>query len=449
MFGVRFDLILIGSGFAAYELARVAIDRGESVLVVERGGDDLQAADPELSHVPALREPVRSGGFDFGVEVPPAFDGVPRYIGLGGTSELWSGKWRRLDRVDFERTCEGRRWPIGFDDLAPWYDRVAADYGWPDWSDDAGFAPATDRVASHDLRLIEIYEEVPPLRLREKWRALAERGPLDIECHAVVTGATFAPDDRIDALRFVDGNRQTRDVSAGAIVVAAGGIESIHVSHALRSSRRTGVELPHRYEGFADHPKAFIGRIEPRDRSFVDYLRGTHAARRRLLAFGLPERELLSRNLGNHTVFVTADEMPEAPGSLRVLLSLEQFPEADNFIGAGPTPAVSWQVSAATRENAHDFLSAFASRLSALIGPLTVDAAVPLRGASHHAAALPMGDAGRAPLDEHCRFHDVGNLYCVSSAVFPIAGSANPTMTILALARRLADRLGTLNALGA
>jgi choline dehydrogenase-like flavoprotein len=443
---VHFDIILIGSGFAAYEIARVAIGRGESVLVIERGGDDLEAADPALSHVPVLGDPVRSGGFDFGVEVPAAFDGVPRYIGLGGTSELWSGKWRRLDRVDFDRTWESRRWPIGYDDLAPWYDRVAADYGWPDWSDDTDFAAARDRTAAHGMRLIEIYEEVPPVRLRAKWRALAEQGPLDIECGAVITGAAFASDDRIDSVRFVDANRQIRDVSANAIVVAAGGIESIHVSHALRTSRRSA--LSDRYPGFADHPKAFIGRIEPRNRSFVDYLRETHATRRRLLAFGLPENELLAQQIGNHTVFVTADEAPEVPGTLRVLLSLEQFPEAGNFIATGAHPAVSWQVSPATREDAHRFLSAIASRLGGLLGPLTVDAAVPLRGASHHAAALPLGDAGVAPLDEHCRFHDVANLYCVSSAVFPVAGSANPTMTILALARRLADRLNTLDILG-
>jgi choline dehydrogenase-like flavoprotein len=446
---VHFDLIVFGSGFAAYEVARVAIERGESVLVIERGGDDLQSADPALSHVPVLGEPVRSGGFDFGVEVPPAFDGVPRYIGLGGTSELWSGKWRRLDRVDFERSYEGRRWPIGFDDLAPWYDRVAADYGWPDWAGDPGFAPANARATAHGLRLIEIYEEVPPVRLREKWRALAEHGPLDLECRARLESATFTPDDRIDAIRFLDGQGQAREVSANAIVVAAGGIESIHVSHALRSFMASKAVLPDRYVGFADHPKAFIGRIEPRDRQFVDYLRDAHAARRRLIAFGLPEQELLSRRLGNHTVFVTADEPPGAPGSLRVLLSLEQFPETDNFIATRPDPAVHWRVSTATREDAHHFLSAFASRLSDLVGPMTVDAAVPLRGASHHAAALPMGQAGLAPLDEHCRFHDVANLYCVSSAVFPIAGSANPTMTILALARRLADRLGALDLLDA
>jgi len=46
-------------------------------------------------------------------------------------------------------------------------------------------------------------------------------------------------------------------------------------------------------------------------------------------------------------------------------------------------------------------------------------------------------------VDEHCRVHGVGNLYVCSSSVFPTAGHANPTLTIVALAVRLADHIGS------
>ncbi len=48
-------------------------------------------------------------------------------------------------------------------------------------------------------------------------------------------------------------------------------------------------------------------------------------------------------------------------------------------------------------------------------------------------------DAGIVNSD--CRFHGVQNLYAASSAVFPTSGYANPTLTIVALALRLADHL--------
>lgn len=439
----RYDLVIFGSGFAAYEAARASVRAGRRVGVIERGGGDLLRADPDLSRVPVLRDPVRSGGFDFGVEVPAAFEGVPRYIGLGGTSELWSGKWRRLDRVDLERTFEGRAWLVGCDELAPWYDVVAADYGWPDWSGDQQFPSHHERVAAHGLRLIEIYEQVPPVRLRGRWDALAAQGHVDVLTETQLVEPAFDAD--AGRLRHVvvqtgDGRRS---IEGADFLVACGGIESIHVSHALRSAR-PGADLPALYPGFADHPKAFIGELVPRRASpLLEYLEQAHNSRRRLLAFGLPDSELLDAGIGNHTVFVVPSEGSGDRRQLRLMISLEQFPEAGNFITSVPTPAVSWHVSTGTVADCRSFLDRFIPRLESLVGPVELGEHWQFRGASHHAAALPMGLPGAGHVDAHCRFHDLHNLYCVSSAVFPVAGSANPTMTVVTLARRLAERLST------
>jgi choline dehydrogenase-like flavoprotein len=60
----------------------------------------------------------------------------------------------------------------------------------------------------------------------------------------------------------------------------------------------------------------------------------------------------------------------------------------------------------------------------------------------HHMGTTRMADGPeRGVVDPHCRVHGVGNLYVAGSSVFPTGGAANPTLTIVALALRLADRL--------
>lgn len=60
----------------------------------------------------------------------------------------------------------------------------------------------------------------------------------------------------------------------------------------------------------------------------------------------------------------------------------------------------------------------------------------------HHMGTTRMDvDAKNGVVDEHCRVHGVDNLYVASSSVYPSVGSAAPTLTIVALALRLADHL--------
>lgn len=63
----------------------------------------------------------------------------------------------------------------------------------------------------------------------------------------------------------------------------------------------------------------------------------------------------------------------------------------------------------------------------------------------HHMGTTRMSSmAAKGVVDVNCRVHGTENLYIVGSSVFPTSGHANPTLTIVALALRLADYLRAL-----
>ena len=65
-------------------------------------------------------------------------------------------------------------------------------------------------------------------------------------------------------------------------------------------------------------------------------------------------------------------------------------------------------------------------------------------GGLHHMGTTRMhADPRHGVVDADSRVHSVDNLYVAGSAVFPTSGYANPTLTIVALAIRLADHLRT------
>ena len=70
------------------------------------------------------------------------------------------------------------------------------------------------------------------------------------------------------------------------------------------------------------------------------------------------------------------------------------------------------------------------------------DSAWPPGGGWHHMGTTRMHvDPKKGVVNENCRVHGISNLYIAGSSVFPTSGSANPTLTIVALSLRLADHV--------
>ena len=65
-----------------------------------------------------------------------------------------------------------------------------------------------------------------------------------------------------------------------------------------------------------------------------------------------------------------------------------------------------------------------------------------LSGGQHHMGTTRMSiDPKQGVVDSNCQVHGVDNLFIAGSSVFPTSGFANPTLTIVALALKLADYL--------
>jgi choline dehydrogenase-like flavoprotein len=142
--------------------------------------------------------------------------------------------------------------------------------------------------------------------------------------------------------------------------------------------------------------------------------------------------------------------------------TLEQAPNRDSRITLSaerdalglPRVQMDWRLSALDRHTAVRAREVLAGALArGRIGevrflPGDNDEAWPpeplqgLRG--HHMGTTRMSASPQqGVVDEHCRVHGFANLFIAGSSVFPTAGGGTPTITIIALALRLAEHLAS------
>ena len=152
-----FDAIVTGSGITGGWAAKELTEKGLKVLVLERGREITHGADYLGEHAPdwklpyqgkRLRElyeadyPVQSGSYAFSEATrhfwnndrlnpyhqdPDKPFNWMRADVVGGRSILWGRQSYRWCQQDFNANRDdghGIPWPIGYRDLAPWYDHV-------------------------------------------------------------------------------------------------------------------------------------------------------------------------------------------------------------------------------------------------------------------------------------------------------------------------------------
>jgi choline dehydrogenase-like flavoprotein len=137
---------------------------------------------------------------------------------------------------------------------------------------------------------------------------------------------------------------------------------------------------------------------------------------------------------------ICALEQSPNPAS-RVTLSSERDP-----LGK-PRVCLDWQLRAVDKRSLRRSLEILGAELGrAGLGRLKINPEEPdetwpnpVTDAGHHIGTTRMHvDPKQGVVDENCRVHGVSNLFIAGSSVFPTSGHANPTLTIIALAVRLA-----------
>jgi len=152
-------------------------------------------------------------------------------------------------------------------------------------------------------------------------------------------------------------------------------------------------------------------------------------------AWGDDLLEQLRADYGNHV----------AVGGL-----VEQLPREDSYVGlddtetddhGNPVPDVHWTVGERAvrtieraNERQREILEEMGADLTWTVGPEDTGPAY------HHMGTTRMGtDPTDSVVDPSLQTHDLANCWIASSSVFPSGGAVNPTLTIAALALRVAD----------
>jgi choline dehydrogenase-like flavoprotein len=471
------DLCIVGGGPAGLTLAAEFLGQSLTVILLESGsrGDDRAAQ--------RLSDGDQEGDPYDGL-------GLTRHRALGGTAHLWNtavgggigAKYVPLDPADFLEDPDDplSGWPFAREALDPWYRRAqticglgAFRYQGEEWADAQRPFPEALRPSFTS----GVYQLGPASVFTESYgRRVA--GASNV---AVYTGATATrlgcegTGTRIHGLEGVTRAGRRFRLRASVFVLAAGAVENPRL---LLVSRETGRHAPGDQGGW-------LGRCfmeHPRDTSLVLIPESAEAdarlrfAERRVTADGtliagrLATTDAECRRLAHPKAYLTIQPIrspglaarawrritggPRPTDPRQLLLNLEQRPHPENRITLGanrdqlgvPRPTLAWRWRDHEQAGLERLREATASAFRR-IGCRVQGGRPGLRpdpNAHHHAGTTRCHpDPLRGVVDPDLRVHGIDNLYLAGTSVFPTAGVANPTLTIVALSLRLAERLAT------
>lgn len=481
------DICIIGAGAAGITLARELKNSDKRIIVLESGGFEYDKRTQSLYK-----------GENIGL---PSFDlHVNRLRYFGGTTNHWAGHCRPLDPIDFERRqwLPHSGWPITRTELDPYYQLAQPIVGLGEYRyeqlDYFADKTALPILPLADQRLKSaVYNQSPPTRFGPEYKEeLAQADNIDVYLNANVlrlnsneTASHVASAD----VACIKG--PSFKVKAKVFVLATGGMENVRVLLLSNQHNPQGLGNSNGLVGrfFMDHillrPGVDISLTWP-NLNLNLYRKLHNVAGGRMFAILAASEQLLRREkMGNFRLHLVtdgprysqpiggvfsdldgfADANPlatTANNSIALHMVLEPMPNPDSRVSLSkkrdlfgqPRLAVNWQVTGKDLSNAHRALMLAALEFGRMglgrgfgeIFERPDEWPGHLEAGKHHCGTTRMSDSETTGVvNRDCRMFEVDNLYIAGSSLFPTIGYANPTLTIVALALRLADHLKRLS----
>lgn len=481
---LEYDICVIGSGPAALTFAGQFLEGRSNlkVLLVE-SGETLDPAysnehDESLSRryndLQTSAQALYGGRLSGWLETnKPDYLTESRLRAFGGTGNVWSGWLCTMERLDLERG----KWPVSYAQMMSFYEKVCAYYHIPPrWCLDAQANDAGDAWQSLPLPS-QMFRTRPLLARRINFGQLFRERLVHSENVDLLLGANAARIDTRGVNPSKSGHQLTfvptqapssaieHNVSASAFVIAAGCIESTRLLEASELGAASGALGQYFQEHFYIWNAGTFQMTEncaPYRPLYLQEKTLSVSARDSVVGMIVPTARYLTEK-GGGTFRAVLGGGPGIPGTLN--LCCEQLPAHSNHIvldnvahytrtAAQGRVHVHNELSAAdtkTIENAVMSLgeSLLSSGLITHFKPAPFDIAPTQWQAPHRLAPgnHPSGttrmssDPCQGVVNSDCKVHGVDNVYVASTSVFPTAGYANPTLTLMALALRLAETL--------
>lgn len=486
------EVVVLGGGPAGIAVALALGRAGREVLLVEAGGEAL---DPQLQ---AHFEPVPIGR---AYTMLPRSRGHA----LGGSTHLWGGHCVAMrPSVLGERPwVPDGAWPLSAEDLAAYEGDAMRFLGVEDAPCSAEVLAARLGETLPALRSAGL-QAMPAWYRAESAaalhaEALARVSGLTVLLHAhalaLRLGASGAGVREVE-LQTLTG---VELVASGRLfVLALGGIGNAHLLLSSRDVAPAGVGNDHDLVGryFAEHLWLPWGRLvagpgapslrcfdtpQPRGETAARLHLALHPELQRAHALADYRTELVSPEPGavarpsarrrleelmlppalRRQAQEARELRPMLPGEgarpgAVVVDHVEQLPNRESRVVLGerldplgrPRAAVDWRLDERDELNLRTGHRLFARAVAeAGLGQVEVDEPFEvlrerIDGCAHHMGTTRMHrDPRRGVVDPDGKVHGVHNLYAAGSSVFPSGGGSNPTLTLVALALRLARHL--------